>query len=149
MSSHATKHLLVPRSYLRLPRRTARLRLSLIYGGLFLICGAGLLAISYGLERANVPNTVSVPGAPTATALSHAHGKPRPLGHPHNLLAGTAPTAAALVMIATSKQKRVDLNAELVWSGVALPIMTLLSLGLGWYIAGRVLQPVRAIARTA
>jgi signal transduction histidine kinase len=52
-------------------------------------------------------------------------------------------------MIATSKQKRVDLNAELVWSGVALPIMTLLSLGLGWCIAGRVLQPVRTIARTA
>src|SRR5262249_16894774 len=32
-----------------LPRRTIRLRLTLIYGGLFLVCGAGLLAITYAL----------------------------------------------------------------------------------------------------
>jgi signal transduction histidine kinase len=47
------------------------------------------------------------------------------------------------------KQKRVDLNAEVLWSGVALAIMTLFSVGLGWYVAGRVLRPVRTITRTA
>ena len=31
------------------PRRTIRLRLTLLYGGLFLIAGAALLAITYGL----------------------------------------------------------------------------------------------------
>jgi signal transduction histidine kinase len=32
-----------------LPRRTIRLRLTAVYGGLFLACGAALLAINYGL----------------------------------------------------------------------------------------------------
>ena len=149
MSSRADHPPLAPRSWLRLPRRTARLRLSLLYGGLFLVCGAALLAITYALVRANVPNTITVPGVPTPSAISYGHPKPVPLGHPHNRPPGTAPTAASLVAIAVSKQRRVDLNGELLWSGVALAIMTLVSFGLGWYIAGRVLRPVRTIARTA
>lgn len=150
MTTRADHPPLAPRSWLRLPRRTARLRLSLLYGGLFLICGAGLLAITYGLVRANVPATVTVLGVPTTagTVPQHAHKVPRPLGHPHNRPAGTAPSAARLVEIA-DRQKRVDLNAEVLWSGVALAIMTLVSFGLGWYVAGRVLRPVRTITRTA
>jgi signal transduction histidine kinase len=141
---------LAPRSWLRLPRRTARLRLSLLYGGLFLVCGAGLLAITYGLVRAHVPATINVLGTPTTSSalLRDAHNVPRALGHPHNRPAGTSPSPAALVEIA-DRQQRVDLNGELLWSGVALAIMTLVSFGLGWYVAGRVLRPVRMIARTA
>ena len=38
----------------RLPRRTVRLRLTVLYGGLFLAAGAALLAITYVLvERAS------------------------------------------------------------------------------------------------
>ncbi len=33
----------VPRRWARLPRRTVQLRLTLLYGGLFLLSGAGLL----------------------------------------------------------------------------------------------------------
>jgi signal transduction histidine kinase len=140
---------LAPRSWLRLPRRTARLRLSLLYGGLFLVCGAGLLAITYGLVRANVPATVDVLGTPTTSSALPQHAlKTLPLGHPHNRPAGTSPSPAAEVEIA-DRQKRVDLNGELLWSAVALAIMTLVSFGLGWYVAGRVLRPVRTIARTA
>ncbi len=141
---------LAPRAWLRLPRRTARLRLSLLYGGLFLVCGAGLLAITYGLVRANVPATVTVFGTPTTIGAvpQHAHRVPRPLGHPHNRRAGTPESPASQVEIA-DRQKQVDLNGELLWSAVALAIMTLVSFGLGWYVAGRVLRPVRTIARTA
>ena len=32
-----------------MPRRTVRLRLTMLYGGLFLVAGAALLAITYGL----------------------------------------------------------------------------------------------------
>ena len=40
-------------SWVRLPRRTARLRLTAFYGGLFLLTGAALAAITYVLfERA-------------------------------------------------------------------------------------------------
>ncbi|HXA55450.1 MAG TPA: hypothetical protein VNV37_11320, partial [Solirubrobacteraceae bacterium] len=35
----------------RLPRYTVRLRLTLMYGCVFLVCGAGLLAITYVLVR--------------------------------------------------------------------------------------------------
>lgn len=35
------------RPRLRRPRQTVRLRLTLLYGGLFLVSGAGLLAITY------------------------------------------------------------------------------------------------------
>ena len=148
MTYRASKRSLAPRARLRLPRRTARLRLSLLYGGLFLACGAGLLAITYTLVRANLPNTINVPNVPTH-ALPNGHPKPIAFGHPHNRPAGTAPTAAALVATAASSQKRVDLNAELIWSAVALAIMTVFSFALGWYVAGRVLRPVRTITRAA
>src|SRR5580704_2977779 len=38
-----------PPSWLRLPRRTARLRLTMLYGGLFTVCGAGLLGFTFWL----------------------------------------------------------------------------------------------------
>ncbi len=41
--------MLAPRSWFHLPRRSVRLRLTALYGGLFLISGAVLLAITYGL----------------------------------------------------------------------------------------------------
>jgi signal transduction histidine kinase len=132
-----------------LPRWTARLRLSLLYGAMFLICGAALLAVTDGLVRANLSSTPKLPSGLSAAGLAGAHPQPRPLGRPHNRPAGTAPTAAAEVSIAASNQRRVDLNTELIWSGVALGIMTVVSFALGWYVAGRVLAPVRAIARTA
>ena len=44
------------RARLWLPRGTARLRLTALYGGLFLACGAVLLAVSYVLaEQAIAP----------------------------------------------------------------------------------------------
>jgi hypothetical protein len=36
-----------PPRWLRLPRRTARLRLTILYGGAFLACGAAVLALTY------------------------------------------------------------------------------------------------------
>ena len=36
-----------PPRWLRLPRRTARLRLTVLYGAAFLACGAAVLALTY------------------------------------------------------------------------------------------------------
>ncbi len=47
---------LTPFSGLRLPRRTARLRLTLFYGGLFLVSGVVLLAITNLLVRSKTGN---------------------------------------------------------------------------------------------
>jgi signal transduction histidine kinase len=64
---------LAPRSWLRLPRRTARFRLTALYGSLFLVSGAALLAATYGLfERATKfksPRLPKIPGAPSLNSL--------------------------------------------------------------------------------
>lgn len=61
------------RSRLRLPRRTARLRLTALYGGLFLLSGAVLVAGTYVLfQRATeyrAPRLPKVPSAPSIEPL--------------------------------------------------------------------------------
>jgi hypothetical protein len=98
-----------------------RLRLTAVYGALFLLCGAGLLAITYLLvSRSTQVSAIatSSPGDAAARgAVSHTH--------------------------------LVDLHQLLVQSGIALAIMTMISGALGWVVAGRVLSPMRTItART-
>lgn len=63
---------LAPPSWLRLPRRTARLRLTALYGGLFLLSGAVLLAITYGLfERATDFRRPELPKIPHTPTVQH------------------------------------------------------------------------------
>src|SRR5215468_6906072 len=65
-------------------RRTIRLRLTLIYGGLFLICGAGLLAITYvlvdsataGYYSSIGPGGRTIGGVVGATPGAGQHGSP-------------------------------------------------------------------------
>jgi signal transduction histidine kinase len=65
---------------LRLPRRTARLRLTALVGGLFLLTGAALAAITYGLfERATEYRTPSLPRIPRTPAIKNL-SLPAPLG---------------------------------------------------------------------
>ena len=57
-------------SWLRLPRRTARLRLAGLYGGLFLVSGIALLAATYALfERATEYRKPSLPKIPPTPAI--------------------------------------------------------------------------------
>jgi signal transduction histidine kinase len=59
-------------SWLRLPRRTARLRLTGLYGGLFLVSGVALLAATYALfERATEYKKPSLPKIPPTPAIQH------------------------------------------------------------------------------
>jgi hypothetical protein len=44
---------------LRLPRRTARLRLTALYGGMFLVCGATLLTITSSSEADRIADSLS------------------------------------------------------------------------------------------
>ena len=119
-------------------RRTARLRLTLLYGGLFLLSGAVLLAITYLLVRASDRQSGSaapliIQGCDVAD-LDHRRQRSgvRPCGHDR---AGT--------------QRTSDLHHLLINSGIALAIVAVLALVLGWYVAGRVLRPVRTITATA
>jgi signal transduction histidine kinase len=61
---------LVPPAWLRLPRRTARLRLTALYGGLFLLSGVALVATTYILfERATEYRAPRLPTIPHTPAI--------------------------------------------------------------------------------
>lgn len=64
---------LTPKAWLRATRHTARLRLSLLYGGLFLVMSGGLLTSTYLLfrraTRYTTPRLPAVPHAPSISAL--------------------------------------------------------------------------------
>jgi signal transduction histidine kinase len=88
---------LAPLAWLRLPRRTARLRLTALYGGLFLLSGVALVAATYVLfERATEYKAPHLPRIPHTASIQHiqlpaAPGKGLPQGqsvvieHPHQL----------------------------------------------------------------
>jgi len=150
-------------------RRSIRLRLTLIYGGLFLICGAGLLGITYAL----VDNATAVgffsstgPGGRTvvggfvgAAPDAGKHGSaPQGLqvsgpGAKSTTLKQFTPEQARFVtqkmQAAAASQHASEMRQLLSYSGVALAIMAAISAGLGWLVAGRVLRPLRTITATA
>jgi len=204
-----------------LPDRTVRRRLTLLYGGLFLLSGAALMAITYAL-LVNAGFVFTLQSGPSNVAIVGSRPHPaqlRPVGlpdsgsttHPsaqtlaywrnvarcmrrHGVSRFPNPTTtvppkpaftlaskrgavgvisdrdgAILVLtgrvlqsrafpqasstcgyLADSSRQVVDENRQrtqtrqqlLIQSGIALAGMSLLSLGLGWLVAGRVLQPL-------
>ena len=135
--------LLAPRSWLRLPARTARLRLTLLYGALFLVSGAGLLAITYVLVSRTTGNGFYF--------TSHEHAIIQQGNHtsPAQTKRRASPGAIAHQAAQALAQHASDLHHLLIWSAVALLIMAAVSIALGYYIAGKVLKPLRTITSTA
>ena len=194
-----------------LPHRTVRVRLTLLYGGLFLVSGAALMAITYALLVNagfvfTIGNSTSAVAAPPVTAArggpSSAFPGPGSTTHPsaptmahwrgvaqcmrdHGISGFPDPTTSvpvnvrfigelsnrdgAILAIPTTSlqspaftqvagvcgfdgpgvltpqdvQRRTHVRQQLlIQSGIALAAMSLLSLGLGWLMAGRVLQPL-------
>ncbi|HWD70475.1 MAG TPA: HAMP domain-containing sensor histidine kinase [Solirubrobacteraceae bacterium] len=198
-----------------LPYRTVRARLTLLYGGLFLLSGAALMAIAYlllvnagfifSLGGSGAPRIGPVvtrpasthgagrglPGAglrthPSAQTMAYWRGVARCMRqhgvtsfpNPTNLMprhagafgeisdrdgallvfgrgvdtqsAAASAAANACGFYADSSQQLAQEDSErahtrgqlLLQSGIALVAMSLLSLGLGWLLAGRFLQPL-------
>ncbi len=127
---------------LQLPSRTVRLRLTLLYSGLFLVSGAVLLAITYLLvRRASGPDLVvaggSAHGATGPRALKEALANPEVARYVRH----GAEQQYARALQAHAE----DLHNLLARSGVALAIMTVVSIALGWLVAGWILRPLRAM----
>ncbi len=157
-----------------MPRRTVRLRLTLLYGTVFLVCGASLLFITYLLVAHRLPAYIGQrqiesgqsgktvvafqsSGGGSACKLStgslqSSSGAPSPLSL-------TAPVAGPGTQAATvlqgqvqqclASQQDTELNKLLTESAIALGIMTVASVGLGWLVAGRALRPLRTITFAA
>ena len=192
-----------------LPHRIVRIRLTLLYGGLFLLSGAALMAITYALlvnagfvfslHNGTSNETVQTRTAPPPTfpgTGSTARPSPQTMAHwrqvaqcmrqhgvsrfpdpatsfpanqldirevsdrdgailaiPATINIGSAAFTLASTecgfmpdetkLTAQADRRRTQALQELlIQSGTALAGMSLLSLGLGWLMAGRVLQPL-------
>ncbi|MFI5891223.1 sensor histidine kinase [Actinoplanes sp. NPDC051513] len=114
-------------------RLTVRTRLTLIYGGLFVLAGMVLLGVTYILVQQRLPmvaGEASYYSAPPADA---------PLNSPENkfvqrVIDGTQTSA---------------LHAMLTQGLIALAVVSAAAIALGWLIAGRMLQPLHQITATA
>lgn len=114
-------------SRLRVGRHTARLRLTLLYSGLFFICGAAMVVATNILARSyffwKTPNDPADPPGPALHITGPSSSDPA--------------------------QHALDLHQLWVLSAFTLTTMTVISLILGWVVAGRVLRPLRAITAAA
>ena len=104
-----------------LPRPTVRWRLTLLYSLIFLSCGAALLAITYWLFA------------------NFAYSPPK---EPLNPVMVQLQTAMSVV-------RSNGLHRLQLYSGIALAVMALVSVVLGWLVAARVLAPLRTITAIA
>ena len=141
----------VPRGWLRLPRRTIRLRLTLLYGLLFLLSGTCLLAITYVLVSHQQGPFALQAGTPAGGAVQAGpslHICAAPQG---NSLPAPAQISQCIAFgqSVARQQHAAELSQLLAYSGIALGIMTVASIGLGWLVAGRVLGPLRTITAAA
>lgn len=137
------------RSRLRLPRRTVRFRLTVLYSSVFIIAGAGLLVITYLLVDHATSVGLFVTGKgrqEIAVKASGAgsQGSGTLLGH-GSLTARQLQLARQLYSQAALQHAH-DLHQLLAQSGIALAIMAALAIVCGWLMAGRVLRPLRTIA---
>ena len=140
--------------------RTVRLRLTLLYVGLFLASAACLLVITYFLVARQLPGTVTLRTSGGGTAGTSSQvvtggtgaGAGAGLGACAPPADGTLPTVTQMndcVQQAAAGLRNDTLDQLLIESGIALGIMAVASVGLGWLMAGRVLSPLRTITAAA
>jgi signal transduction histidine kinase len=124
-------------------RGSVRLRLTVLFGALFLAAGAALLAITYGLVS-HAQNGIFV----STTNAGIGGGAGSVAGGGSAALPATDPLQAQAVRIAGTA-KAAENDAMLLYSGIALGIMAVVSMALGWFAAGRALRPLRRITAAA
>jgi signal transduction histidine kinase len=131
----------------RLWPRRVRARLALVYTVLFLLAGAVLLALTYALVV-----HVLLP-APDTTSKTIPPRYEQVLG-----LCKPLPTSATLLqeckraIAATGpgpNERDATLHALQGASVIALGVLAVASIGLGWLVSGRALRPVRSITEAA
>jgi signal transduction histidine kinase len=131
---------------IRAPRRTIRLRLTAVYGGLFLLGGAALLGITYLLVRRQYTAGLFLTAGKVGTVALTADPGLAKIPAPSNAVGLPSP---AQVVAQAHAQSNAALHQLLIQSGIALGIMAVLSIWLGWLMAGRALRPLRTITNAA
>jgi signal transduction histidine kinase len=117
---------------LALPRRTVRLRFTALYGALFLLSGAGVLAIAGIVASSSVGVSQTAPVQPPANQQI-----PQSLAH--------ARARIGQLQAQLSEQHATQSRQLLLGSLVALGVMAVVSVVLGRLVADRVLRPLRTM----
>ena len=124
-----------------MPRYTVRYRLAALYVALFLASGAVLLVVTNVLVRRATSDVVYIefarqsPSAATGTLRHH----PVPASV-RNLLSTPRVEPTATPVSSTSSWSR---------SAVGFVLMAAVAVGLGWFVAGRVLRRLHTITQAA
>src|SRR5580693_8391592 len=152
-------------------RGSVRLRLTVLFASLFLVSGAGLLGITYGLLSHANNEIISVrvnSGAPlndsnpagspsSGSAGSGSAGSDGSSGGPALIGPGSAdgPLLPDPQQVQAQAKAEADVtraredDALLLYFGIALAIMAVVATALGWFVAGRALRPLRRITESA
>ena len=133
-----------------LPARTIRLRLTLWYGGFFLLAGALLVTLNFVLVSRNLPESRADLAPRIAERLGITEGDlqlrtppaPGPRGGVRGIL------IEDVFQSVRAEVRSETLRQLLLQSGVALGVMAVISMGLGWVVAGRALRPLHDISAT-
>jgi signal transduction histidine kinase len=132
------------------PRLTVRARLTLLYSGLFAMCGAIVVAVSYTLvARLGTPGQGQQPpssGGVPAGIVAQCRAE-QPGSHPDkDIIAGCI---SYLQQLGAQAQRDLTLSHLLRYSLITLAVVIALAAILGWIAAGRALRPVHQITTAA
>ena len=129
-------------------RISLRARLTLVYGGLFLVAGVVLLGVTYALFNQQIAGIgVKMITKDTKVTVSpSASSSPPPGG-----AGSAAPTVPddSWVRIQQSEIHAAATTSLVTQGGIALAIVGGAAAGFGWLIAGRVLAPLHRVTETA
>jgi signal transduction histidine kinase len=132
----------------RRPQPTVRLRLTLLYGGLFLATGILLLALMYGLLARTLGDGRDDDGnKPPSQRTGQGGGDGSDQQGPG--AAAKQQTVEQQIDDARHEERAAALGQVPVQAGIALVVATAAALLLGWVAAGRVLRPLRDITAHA
>ncbi|WDT88216.1 HAMP domain-containing histidine kinase [Streptomyces sp. SCSIO-PteL053] len=126
----------------KLPHSTIRTRIALVYGGVFLVLGTALLATVNLASRAGTETEARAIASTAVVVVPPGYTVNGPFVARGSTGSPTAYELTDHVSDAAGKQL---LN----WSFAALLVMTAGAVGVGWWIAGRVLRPVHAMTAKA
>lgn len=137
-----------------LRRLTLRGRLTLLYGGLFMVAGVLLLGVTYALFTANLGQQYRVIVKGTYLSPTAGHSQPPPptndvyvLNKDGAVLTGS--DAERVLQQQRDQVRQAAIKAMLTQGGIALIAVGALAAGFGWLVAGRVLAPLHRVTDTA
>jgi signal transduction histidine kinase len=130
------------------PRLTLRVRLTLLYTGLFAGCGAVVVAVSYTLvgRLATSAQADRSRGDAPAGIMAQCQAE-QPGGQPDKPL--LAQCISLLEQRGAQAQRALTLAHLVQYSLITLAVVVALAAVLGWFFAGRALRPVHRIAAAA